>query len=211
MMKKRIISLVLILSVAVSTVFAAGSVTFDSVCAQLSQHPNTTGNFTQVKKISAANRSLTSSGTFIFSLEGIMWKTLKPFPSTLIVGMTSVIQITPDGKKSVIDASNNQIFTSISTTLSAVFSGDTKKLYSAFDVAFSEAGGKWTAVLTPKDKTITAVMKSLTLSGQSTSAVAEFDSIVMTESGGDSITYTFADQQYPKELSNEEKANFTAK
>lgn len=202
----------LILSVAAaSSVFAAGGVTFDTVCAQLAQHPNTTGDFTQVKKISAANRSLKSSGTFIFSLEGIMWKTEKPFPSTLVVGMTSVIQTTPDGKKNVIDASSNQIFTSISTTLSSIFSGDTEKLYSNFNVDFSAAGSEWTAVLTPKDKTITAVMKSLTLGGKSTDSGTEFDSIVMTESGGDTITYTFFNQQYPKELSNDEKAGFTAK
>jgi hypothetical protein len=211
-MKKRIFNLILALTVATaSSVFAAGSITFDTVCAELAQHPNTTGDFTQVKKISAANRSLKSSGTFIFSLEGIMWKTEKPFPSTLIVGMTSVIQTTPDGKKNVIDASNNQIFTSISTTLSSIFSGDTQKLYNNFSVDFSASGSKWTAVLTPKDKTITAVMKSLTLSGQSTDRSTEFDSIIMTETSGDAITYTFSNQQYPKELSNDEKASFTAK
>lgn len=202
----------LILSVvAASSVFAAGGMTFDTVCARLAQHPNTTGDFTQVKKIAAANRFLKSSGTFIFSLEGIMWKTEKPFPSALVVGMTSVIQTTPDGKKNVIDASSNQIFTSISTTLSSIFSGDTNKLYSNFNVDFSAAGSEWTAVLTPKDKTITAVMKSLTLGGKSTDGGTEFDSIVMTESSGDTITYTFFNQQYPKELSNDEKANFTAK
>jgi hypothetical protein len=211
-MKKRIVNLILILSVAAaSSVFAAGSITFDTVCARLAQHPNTTGDFTQVKKISAANRLLKSSGTFIFSLEGIMWKTEKPFPSTLVVGMTSVIQTTPDGKKTVIDASNNQIFTSISTTLSSIFSGDTDKLYSSFNVNFSVTGSEWTAVLTPRDKTITAVMKSLTLGGKNTDSSTEFNSIVMTEAGGDTITYTFFNQQYPKELSNDQKADFTAK
>ena len=76
-----------------------------------------------------------------------MWKTLKPFPSSLVVGLTSVIQTTPDGKKTVIDASNNQIFTSISTTLSSIFSGNAKKLYENFSVAFSSDGNKWNAVL----------------------------------------------------------------
>jgi hypothetical protein len=210
-MRKRIINPVFILFMLISSSAFAADMTFDSVCAQLAQHPNTTGNFTQVKKISAVNRSLKSSGTFIFSLEGIMWKTEKPFPSSLVIGMTSVIQTTPDGKETVIDASNNQIFTSISTTLSAVFSGNTEKLYKSFNVDFSSAGNRWTAVLTPKDKTISAVMATLELGGSGTADSAEFDTIVMTEAGGDTITYTFTDQKYPKELSGNEKANFTAK
>ena len=98
--------------------------TFDSVCKNLAKHPNMTGNFSQVKTISAVNRSMKSSGTFIFSLDGIMWKTEKPFPSTMVVGMTSVKQTLANGKETVIDASSNQIFTSISTTLSAMFSGN---------------------------------------------------------------------------------------
>ena len=196
-MKKIIINFICILAFAAMPLFAADA-TFDSVCADLARHPNTTGNFTQVRTISKVNRSLTSSGTFIFSLDGIMWKTLKPFPS-------------PDGKKTVIDASNNQIFTSISTTLSSIFSGNAKKLYENFSVAFSSDGNKWNAVLTPKDKTVAAVMKSLALGGTGASGGAEFDPIVMTEAGGDTITYTFSNQKYPKELSADEKAVFAAK
>ena len=192
-MKKIIVNFICVLAFAAMPLFAADA-TFDTVCADLARHPNTTGNFTQVRTISKVNRSLTSSGTFIFSLDGIMWKTLKPFPSSLVVGLTSVIQTTPDGKKTVIDASNNQIFTSISTTLS-----------------FSSDGNRWNAVLTPKDKTVAAVMKTLALGGTGASGGAEFDTIVMTEAGGDTVTYTFSNQKYPKELSADEKAVFAAK
>ena len=209
-MKKIIINFICVLAFAAMPLFAADA-TFDTVCADLARHPNTTGNFTQVRTISKVNRSLTSSGTFIFSLDGIMWKTLKPFPSSLVVGLTSVIQTTPDGKKTVIDASNHQIFTRISTTLSSIFSGNAKKLYENFSVAFSSDGNKWNAVLTPKDKTVAAVMKSLALGGTGASGGAEFDTIVMTEAGGDTITYMFSNQKYPKELSADEKAVFAAK
>ena len=203
-MKKIIVNVICVLAFAAIPLFAADA-TFDTVCADLARHPNTTGNFTQVRTISKVNRSLTSSGTFIFSLDGIMWKTLKPFPSSLVVGLT------PDGKKTVIDASNNQIFTSISTTLSSIFSGNVKKLYENFSVAFSSDGNRWNAVLTPKDKTVAAVMKTLALGGTGASGGAEFDTIVMTEAGGDTVTYTFSNQKYPKELSADEKAVFAAK
>jgi hypothetical protein len=211
-MKKHFISIAFAIFIAaVSSVYAAESISFDAVCAQLAQHPNTTGSFLQVKTIDAAKRSLKSTGTFIFSLEGIVWKTVKPFSSTLIVGRASVVQITPDGTKSVIDASNNQIFTSISTTLSSIFSGNTEIIYKNFTIDFTSESGRWNAILTPKDKTVTAVMKSLSLGGPVSGSGTQFDTIIMTESGGGTITYTFTDQKYPRELSADEKANFTTK
>ena len=47
--------------------------------------------------------------------------------------------------------------------------------------------------------------------GTGVSGGAEFDTIVMTEAGGDTVTYTFSNQKYPKELSADEKAVFAAK
>lgn len=185
--------------------------TFESVCGKLSDHPNMTGKFTQVKTIKKVNRSLNSSGTFIFSLDGIMWKTEKPFPSTLAVGMTSVVQTMANGKQTVIDASTNQIFTSISSTLSAMFKGDAQTLSSNFNVAFTASGESWNAVLTPKDKAVATILSSIAISGTCKSDFADLNKIQMTESSGDTITYSFFEQKYPKELTADEKAYFTAK
>lgn len=185
--------------------------TFESVCKNLSEHPNMIGNFSQVKTISAVNRSMKSSGTFIFSLDGIMWKTQKPFPSTMVVGMTSVKQTLANGKETVIDASSNQIFTSISTTLSAMFSGNSEVLQNNFDVDFTSAGSGWKAVLSPKDSMVKKILVSLSISGKATENSADLNSIVMTEATGDTITYNFTDQKYPKELTDDEKAYFSSK
>ena len=106
---------------------------------------------------------------------------------------------------------SNQIFTSISTTLSSMFSGNAEGLSENFNVSFSSSGNLWTAVLTPKDSVVAAVLTSLSVSGTSTVSFAELDSIVMTEASGDTITYSFTDQKYPKELTADEKACFTAK
>ena len=198
-------------SIFLSVSVFAQSVTFDSVCKNLSAHPNTTGDFTQVRKITKAKRTLSSSGTFIFSLDGIMWKTLKPFPSSLVINKTSVVQTAPDGKQTVIDASNNQIFTSISTTLTSVFSGKIDSLEEIFSVNFFAEGNTWKALLTPKDESISAVLKTLELNGTQSKDEAAFSSIILTDAGGDTTTYTFTNQKYPKELSANEKAIFTTK
>lgn len=188
----------------------AQSASFDDVCEKLAAHPNMTGNFTQIKTICAVNRSLKSSGTFIFSTEGIMWRTEKPFPSSLAVGKTSVIQTRADGSQSVIDASSNRIFTSIATTLSSLFSGDSDALYENFTVLFSETSHGWKAELSPKDSVVASVLTSLSLLGTADDSFAVLDSIVMTEASGDTITYLFTEQKFPKELTADEKAFFIA-
>ena len=167
--------------------------------------------FSQVKTISAVGRSMKSSGTFIFSLDGIMWKTEKPFPSTMVVGMTSVKQTLANGKETVIDASSNQIFTSISTTLNAMFSGNSEVLQNNFDVDFTFSGSDWKAVLLPKDNMVKKILQSLSISGKAASDYADLNTIVMSEANGDSITYNFTNQKYPKELTADEKAYFSSK
>lgn len=203
-----------IILAVISAFFLIASVnaeTFDSVCKNLAKHPNMTGNFSQVKTISAVNRSMKSSGTFIFSLDGIMWKTEKPFPSTMVVGMTSVKQTLANGKETVIDASSNQIFTSISTTLSAMFSGNAAVLQDNFDVDFNFSGSDWKAVLSPKDNMVKKILFSLSIGGKATENSADLNSIVMAEATGDTITYNFTNQKYPKELTADEKSYFSSK
>lgn len=194
------------------TLTASGfSASMETVCQGLAAHPHTTGDFTQIKKIKNSSRSLKSSGNFIFSLEGIMWNTVKPFPSRLAVGDTQIIQTAGDGTQTVIDAEGNEMFASIGNTLKAVFTNDLVLIQKNFETKFTEeADDKWILELEPKDTTIKSVMKLLTLNGSSGSSVT-LDSITMTEASENTITYTFKNQNYPKELSDAEKAFFVAK
>lgn len=202
---KKILSL-LILTLFICNVFSAD---LKSVCDGLSKTPITKGDFTQIKTINAKGRTLKSSGKFIISLEGIMWKTLKPFPSNLIVTENAMIQIAADGKKNVMSASDNQIFQNISKTLRSVFAGDSKELENNFKVAFeNKENGLWSVVLTPKDSTIAAVMRTLELSGSSTNTQVTLLSLELQETSNNKIRYEFSNQIYPKELTTDEKAFF---
>ena len=199
------------LSLLISTLFICNVFSADlkSVCDGLSKTPITKGDFTQIKTINAKGRTLKSSGKFIISLEGIMWKTLKPFPSNLIVTENAMIQIAADGKKNVMSASDNQIFQNISKTLRSVFAGDSKELENNFKVAFeNKENGLWSVVLTPKDSTIAAVMRTLELSGSSTNTQVTLLSLELQETSNNKIRYEFSNQIYPKELKTDEKAFF---
>ena len=218
---------------------ASSVLTLDSVCQSLSSRPLMTGDFVQEKTILKAGRTLTSSGIFIFSEEGILWKTQKPFPSAMAVTLDAVIQTRADGKKTVTDAKGNQIFLSISKSLSAMFRGNKNELLDNFNVEFStegNAGQGWTIHLTPKDKTVQAILGSIEVSGAalqrgSSGAGAvknaaggvsgvvssgsgafetKIDSIYMKEMSGDTIRYTFQNHRFPESLTQDEKKYFSA-
>ncbi len=200
-----------ILSLIISTLFICNVFSADlkSVCDGLSKTPITKGDFTQIKTINAKGRTLKSSGNFIISQEGIMWKTLKPFPSNLIVTENAMIQISADGKKNVMSASDNQIFQNISKTLRSVFAGDSKELENSFKVKFeNKENGLWSVILTPKDSTIAAVMQTLELSGSSLNSQVTLLSLELQETSNNKIRYEFSNQTYPKELTADEKAFF---
>jgi outer membrane lipoprotein-sorting protein len=184
---------------------AAQSLTLESVCKSLASHPNTTGDFTQIKTLQTNGRKLTSTGKFIFSQQGILWQTEKPFPSSLILTKDAMVQIAANGKKSVMSGKDNQIFANISETLSSVFSGNVDALKKNFECELiQEADSSWKILLTPKDSTIASVMKSMVLAGTG----ADLSSLEMAETSENTIRYEFKNQKYPEDLSADEKQIF---
>ena len=130
-MKRTIFAAMFILSAAFNSLCFAQTnkqVSLESVCEQLASHPNTKGDFTQTKTLQTNGRKLKSIGKYIICSEGILWKTEKPVPSSLILTKDTMVQISANGNKSVMSGKDNQIFSNISETLSSVFSGDVEAL-----------------------------------------------------------------------------------
>ncbi len=210
-MKRTIIAAMFIFTAAFTSLCFAQTnkqPSLESVCEQLASRPNTCGDFTQTKTLQTNGRKLKSTGKYIICSEGILWKTEKPVPSSLILTKDTMVQISANGNKSVMSGKDNQIFSNISETLSSVFSGNVEALKKNFICEFSDKENNgWTLVLTPKDSTIASVMKTLELSGL-TKPETSMTCLVMTEASGNTITYEFTNQKYPKELSTDEKQNF---
>lgn len=210
-MKKNILSIIL----SIFTFFCfSQEVNLQEICNKLSENKITKGQFNQIKTIKSpkGSRELKSSGDFIFSLDGIMWKTLKPFPSTMVVGTDYLVQISADGKKTVTDTSSNQVFGSVAQTITAVFSNDYSMLTNAFNTSLSRYEENIIKVeLSPKDSTIASVLGKIILSVQPVSNSYVLNSIEMQESSGNKTIYNFLNQEYPKELTQDEKANFIYK
>lgn len=210
-MKKLFVLLAVLFSFGTGgTALVAQQMTLSSVCAGLSKHPNTTGDFTQIKTINANGRQLKSTGKFIISNQGIMWKTQKPFPSSIVITKDKMIQTAADGKQTVMSGSDNQIFKNISDCLSSVFAGNSEDLEKNFITDFTDNGdGSWSLILTPKDATISSVMQQLQMKGTVSSSLVKMDSLEMSETSSNKIKYEFSNQEYPKELSDDEKTNFS--
>jgi hypothetical protein len=178
---------------------------FNATCAQLAEHPLVRGNFEQEKMLNRLNRSLKSSGNFIITADlGMVWETLKPFPSTLALGKDFLIQSRPGAQKTVISAKGNETFIRLAEVLSAVFSGQSQSLLTNFEVYYSGSILGWEIGLVPIDKAISAFMVTITIKGD-----RAIRSIVIQEQNGDTIHYFLSNHNYPAELSTYEKDFFT--
>lgn len=205
-------SIILSLLLTVAFCLNAEALSLKSVCQGLSKNPNSTGDFTQIKTINTNGRQLKSYGRFIICPMGIMWKTQKPFPSSIVITEDKMVQTAADGKQSVMSSSGNEMFKSISASLSAVFTGDEKALLSNFETSLVEGEkGNWTITLKPKDSTIAVVIEKMEMQGTSTANTIVMNSIEIFEGSSNKIKYEFSNQEYPKELTADEKANFIFK
>ena len=182
---------------------------FRTACSRLAEHPLIRGNFEQEKTISSLNRTLKSSGNFIIAAGlGLVWDTVKPFPSTLTLGKDYIIQSRSGGQKTVLNAQGNETFLRMADVISAIFSGNSRGLMDNFNVYYSGGAGgivdaPWELGLIPLDAVIGAFAEKIIMKGSAT-----IRSIQIYERSGDSIQYVLTNHNYPVELNANEKAFF---
>jgi hypothetical protein len=181
---------------------------FKTACSRVAEHPLIRGNFEQEKIISSLNRTLKSSGNFIIAAGlGLVWDTIKPFPSTLTLGKDYMIQSRSGRQKTVLSAQGNETFLRMAEVISAIFSGNSQGLIDNFNIYFSPrvaaADYEWELGLIPKDTTMSAFAEKIIMKGSTT-----IRSILIYERNGDSVQYVLTNHNYPVELNANEKALF---
>jgi outer membrane lipoprotein-sorting protein len=183
---------------------------FIATCSRLAEHPVVQGKFEQEKTLSKLNRSLKSSGNFIIAAGmGMVWDTVKPFPSTLTLGKNYLIQSRPGGQKTILSAQGNETFLSMAEIISAVFSGNSRGLLDNFKVYYSGGAGgladaAWELGLSPQNNAIGAFAEKIIMKGDTA-----IMSIIIYEQNGDTIQYIFSNHRYPAELNDNETAFFS--
>jgi len=178
---------------------------FKSTCSRLAEHPVVRGNFEQEKKLNRLNRSLKSSGNFIIAGgQGMVWDTVKPFPSTLTLGKDYIIQSRSGGQKTVLSAQGNETFLRMAEVISAVFSGNSQGLMENFIIYFSGNTTAWELGLSPLNSVIGSFAEKIIMKGD-----IAIKSILIYEQNGDTVQYILSNHSYPAELNVNEKAFFT--
>jgi outer membrane lipoprotein-sorting protein len=178
---------------------------YGEVSRTLAEHPVVTGTFTQTRTLSRVNRTMVSSGEFIIAAgTGMVWDTRAPFPSVMAVGRDYIVQSTPRGTRTRLEARGNETFLSLADTISAVFTGDAHRLQEDFDNYFTESAGSWFLGLIPREKTVRTFAAQITMSGDSV-----IRSITLREQNGDTVRYELSGHRFPESLTPDEKALFS--
>lgn len=176
----------------------------DSSFAQMTSHAVIRGDFKQTKTIPQINKDFVSNGKFVIANgKGILWNTEKPFASKLSISNTKMVQQNASGARSEIKAEDNVVFAQISSTIQAVFSGNTSKLQKEFKVYFQKNGKNWIIGLIPVEKTVQKAIASIELTGSTW-----LSTVKLIDGSQSPLLYELTNPKTADNLTQEEKAFF---
>lgn len=158
--------------------------------------------FEQEKQVAGLSQPLKASGELLLVRDlGLWWQQQKPFPLTLVLTPTRMVQQMAGQPATVID--NPQLL-EFSQMLLALFGSDEATLGRYFSIDFHSTEDGWQLVLVPTLAPLDKVFASLTLSGQ-----GQLDQLLIADKQGDSTCIRFSDwRERPLPLTPEEQARF---
>jgi len=126
------------------------------------------GEFTQEKRIEGFKNPLRSQGRFLLARDkGVVWTTLKPFPSEVVLTRDRILSRQRDGSTRVeLDARQQPALRAVNEMMFALMSGDVKALTGRFDAQpqlLPDNG--WKLVLKPRPGAVAQAFVSITLEG----------------------------------------------
>ena len=141
--------------------------TVSSLTAAVARPEVLRGEFTQEKQVSGFRNPLRSQGRFVVARQhGVVWTTLKPFPSEVVITADRILSRQRDGSSRVeVDARQQPALRSVNAIMFALMSGDVQALSSQFNVSASRQGQGWRLQLTPKSAMLAKAFESVTLQG----------------------------------------------
>ena len=161
-------------------------------------------SFEQEKQVAGLSQPLKASGELLLVRDqGLWWQQQKPFPLTLVLTPTRMVQQMAGQPATVID--NPQLL-EFSQMLLALFGSDEATLSRYFSIDFQSSEAGWQLVMVPTQAPLDKVFASLTLSGQ-----GQLDQLLIADKQGDSTRIRFsAWQARSLPLTPEEQARFAA-
>jgi outer membrane lipoprotein-sorting protein len=163
------------------------------------------GRFDQTKQLAGMKKPLASEGRFcVIAGKGVLWRTLKPFPSTLRLTRDEIVNYQGDRVAMRLDAKTEPTVRMINNVLFSLLSGDLGQLDTLFDGDGAVDANSWNVALKPRQAALEKAIGTIKLEGG-----AYVKSIVMNEGSGDRTTIVFSEIKTGEgAMSKEEAALF---
>ena len=183
---KRIFAFALLAAAGASAAAAAPTA---SIQAMLARPDQLCGRFEQTKQLAGMKKPLASSGRFcVVAGKGVLWRTLKPFASTLRLSRDEIVQLQGDRVAMRLEASREPTVRMINGVLFSLLSGDLGQLDTLFDVDGTAAAGAWKVTLKARNPALARAIGTISLDGG-----AYVRTIHMAEESGDRTDIVFSD------------------
>jgi hypothetical protein len=184
---------------------AAEGLLLREVRARLTQEPVVRGAFEQRKTVKGFRNPLVSSGEFVVAQQrGVLWRTLEPFASTLVVTRDRVLARGADGSVARrLSAKEEPAVRAISETLFGVMAADLAALEQRFLISGESAPAGWKLALLPRDAALARWVQRIELEGDRFLRLVRLD-----EAGGDQTLIRLARHATAAALAPDEEARF---
>jgi hypothetical protein len=184
---------------------AQAAVPVAKIQAMLAKPPVMCGRFDQSKQLAGMKKPLAADGRFcVVAGKGVLWRTLKPFPSTLRLTRDEIVNYQGDRVAMRLDAKTEPTVRMINNVLFSLLSGDLGQLETLFEVDGTVDAASWSVALKPRQAALEKAIGTIKLDGG-----AYVKTIVMSEGSGDRTTIVFsAIQSGESAMTKEEAALF---
>lgn len=186
--------IVLLMSILTAGLARAEQLTLTDIAALKTKAPITQGSFQQTKQLKVLRKPLLSNGEFTYDQsKGVIWKTLKPMKSLLLVNGSKLL--TGQAQQAV-PAAFGKVFT-------ALLGNNIEQLQEGFEASALGPAARWRVQLIPKDAFLKKIISKMTLLGDT-----ELRSLEIIEASGNSTQIQFDNINHPLTLTPEQIADF---
>lgn len=183
---------------------AVQAVTLDDLQQRFASQAVVRADFTQLREIKGMAPLKSSGELLIAQDQGLWWHQARPFPVTLVLDESRMMQVMNGQPPQIVTAESNPQMFQFNHLLRALFRADRQVLEQNFALDFQDRGqGRWQLVLTPKTSPLDKLFNSITLQG-----AAWLEAIELNDRQGDKTAISLSNQRTTTSLSSEEQQRF---
>ncbi|MCL1824398.1 MAG: outer membrane lipoprotein carrier protein LolA [Proteobacteria bacterium] len=183
---------------------AADPALLNAIQSRLSIDTVIRGDFTQTRQLAGIKKPLLANGVFtVEKTQGVLWRTLTPFPQTTRITQGEILQKDGDRVLMTLRADREPAVNAISRVLFSLFAGDISALAEYFDYSGQIKGDAWQLSFTPREAGLRAVIGSLSLEGDNV-----VRQVTLASAAGDVTRIAFSNVATAAALTADERAQF---